>query len=752
MIPNAKCLGTLVLLVRLFGTDKALGLVSDGTADMNARSEPDPRVASDVARFKAVRARMIALAEGLSAEDLSAQSMADCSPGKWHLAHTSWFFEAMILSSDPGYQPVDPRFQQLFNSYYEALGERVRRDQRGLMTRPSVDEVLAYRREIDRRMVAWLAQGETSGHQRYLFELGLHHDQQHQELFLMDVLNLMSRSPLDPAAYEIEPRAEALQIRRGGTVAFDGGLVTIGHDQSGFAFDNEGPAHRVWLEPFTLAADLVTNGDWIAFTQDGGYSRSDLWLSDGWATVKAEGWSAPLYWRLEDGDWTVMGLTGRKPLDPAAPVRHISFYEADAYARWAGKRLPSEAEWEHAAASSPDAFSNLAGEVWQWTSSAYAPYPGFQPTPGTAAEYNGKFMANQMVLRGGSFATPPGHDRITYRNFFYPQQRWAFMGLRLAEDRTVARDAAADDAQTAAFRKDMIEGLSRAQKAVPPKWFYDADGSRLFEDITVLPEYYPTRQEMALLRDRAAELTADFGPDAVLVEFGSGASEKTRILLDAATDLGAYVPLDISESALMDAAIRVRADYPKLRVQPVLGDFEHLAPLPDDLPSGRRIGFFPGSTIGNLQPDEAEAFLTAARRMLGEGALFILGVDLVKDPAILVAAYDDSQGVTADFNRNVLIRANHELDADFDVDAFVHRAVWNPDASRMEMHLQAIAPTTAHIGGRTFRFMTGETIHTESSRKFTPESIQAMATAAGWTVVRIDTSPAPSVALAVLRA
>ena len=719
---------------------------------MNARFEPDRRAASDMVRFRQTRAAMPALAQGLSPEDLSAQSMPDCSPGKWHLAHTSWFFEAMILSSDPNYQPVDPRFQQLFNSYYEALGERVPRDRRGLITRPSVDEVLAYRCEIDRRMAAWLAAGPFSGLQRYLFELGLHHDQQHQELFLMDLLNLMSCSPLDPAAYAVEPRQALLETPRGGVVAFDGGLVSIGHDGAGFAFDNEGPAHRVWLEPFGLAADLVTNGDWLAFIADGGYARSELWLSDGWAVVKAEGWTAPLYWRRDGADWTVLTLTGRAPVDPAAPVRHISFYEADAYARWAGKRLPSEAEWEHAATTAPDAFSNLSGEVWQWTSSAYAPYPGFQPTPGTAAEYNGKFMANQMVLRGGAFATPSDHARVTYRNFFYPQQRWAFMGLRLAEDAPQRRAAPAEDAQTAAFRRDLVQGLSRDQKAVPPKWFYDAEGSRLFEEITALPEYYPTRQETALLRDSAAALTADFGPDAVLVEFGSGASEKTRILLDAAPDLGVYVPLDISETALLDAATRIRADYPNLKVQPVLGDFEHLAPLPDDLPRGRRIGFFPGSTIGNLQPNEAERFLAAARRMLGEGALFILGVDLVKDPAILVAAYDDSQGVTAAFNRNLLVRANAELDADFDLGAFAHRAVWNPDASRMEMHLQAVTPTTAHIGHQVFRFMSGETIHTESSRKFTPETVEAMAKASGWSLVRIDVSPDPSVALALLRA
>ena len=718
---------------------------------MNARFQPDARATADLARFRAVRAAMPALAEGLSAEDLSAQSMADCSPGKWHLAHTSWFFEAMILApADPDYRPVDPRFQQLFNSYYEALGERVARPERGLMTRPSLDEVLAYRREIDRRMAGWIAEAPTGGRERYLLELGLHHDQQHQELFLMDLLNLMSRSPLDPAAYAQEPRRRPIEPARGGASRFEGGLIQAGHDGRGFAFDNEGPAHRVWLEPFTLAHDLVTNGDWIAFIEDGGYRRPELWLSDGWATVKSESWSAPLYWRQDKDGWTVMSLTGRRPVDPSAPVRHVSFYEADAYARWAGKRLPSEFEWEHAATTAPDLFSNLSGEVWQWTASAYGPYPGFAPTEGTAAEYNGKFMANQMVLRGGAFATPEGHERPTYRNFFYPFQRWAFMGVRLAEDAPAGRKTDVEDETTRAFRDDLIDGLSRPQKALPPKWFYDAEGSRLFEAITDLPEYYPTRQETALLRERAGDLAAAFGPGAVLVEFGSGASEKTRILLDAAPDLGAYVPLDISESALFEASERLRQAYPALEVRPLLGDFENLAPLPDDLPRGRCIGFFPGSTIGNLSPDEAVRFLDAARRMLGEGAMFVLGVDLVKDPAVLVRAYDDSQGVTAAFNRNVLVRANAELGADFDLGAFAHRAVWNAEQSRIEMHLQAETPTAATVDGRAFRFQQGETIHTESSRKFTREAVEDMAAKAGWRLVRFDASAEPSVALALL--
>ena len=719
---------------------------------MNAPSRIADRTADDLMAFRVVRAAMPVLAEGLSAEDLAAQSMADCSPGKWHLAHTSWFFEALILGEEPGYQPVDPRFQTLFNSYYEALGPRVERPERGLMTRPSLNEVLDYRREIDRRMAKWLGGGPTDPRRLYLFTLGLHHDQQHQELFLMDILNLMARSPLDPAACKAEPRARPAQQARGGVTRFDGGLVEIGHDGAGFAFDNEGPAHRVWLEPYALSNDLVTNADWIAFIDDDGYARPGLWLSDGWAAVQADGWQAPLYWRREGDGWTAMGLTGRAPVDPAAAVRHLSFYEADAYARWSGKRLPTEVEWEHAVRCRPEAFSNGFGEVWQWTASAYSPYPGFQPTEGAASEYNGKFMANQMVLRGSSFATPEGHARVSYRNFFYPHQRWAFSGLRLAEAAPAPLVRAADQGETARFRRDLVAGLSRSPKVASPKWFYDAEGSHLFEAITRLPEYYPTRQEAALLRRVAPEWAARFGPDAALVEFGSGASEKTRIVLDAAPDLGAYVPIDISADALDAAARRIAEAYPALTVNPLVGDFLHLGALPAGIGQGRRIGFFPGSTIGNLERDEAIAFLTAARGLLGPDALFILGVDLVKVPEILIAAYDDSAGVTAAFNRNLLVRANRELGAGFDVDSFAHRAVWNATASRMEMHLEATRDMTVLLDGRRIAFRQGETIHTESSRKYTEASVRELAEAAGWTVAGFETSPDPAVALALLEA
>lgn len=709
-----------------------------------------PANSEGLERFREVRSRMVDLAAGLSAEDLTAQAMPDASPGKWHLAHTSWFFEAMILAAEPGYEPVDPRLQEMFNSYYESLGRRVERAERGLMTRPSIDEVLAYRAEIDRRMAVRLDRGLNGDLESYLFVLGLNHDQQHQELFLMDLLNLMSRSPLDPAAYAEEPRpGGALQTARGGRTRFEGGLVEIGHDGAGFAFDNEGPRHRVWLEPFLLDHDLVTNGQWLEFMADGGYRRPELWLADGWAAVKAEGWTAPLYWRQDDGEWTVLGLAGRAPVDADAPVRHVSAYEADAFAHWAGKRLPTEAEWESAVATAPDVFSNLFGEVWQHTASAYSPYPGFTPTQGTASEYNGKFMANQRVLRGGSFATPPGHARATYRNFFYPQQRWAFMGVRLASDAPAGTRARIESMETARFRAELVAGLSRAPKAVSPKWFYDAAGSDLFEDITRVPEYYPTRQEAGLLRAMAPGLTDHFGDNAVLVEFGSGASEKTRILLDSAPTLRAYVPIDISPDALKAAAASIAETYPHIEVAPMVGDFLNLAPLPE-LGRGRRVGFFPGSTIGNLEPDQAVAFLTNARERLGPSSLFILGVDLVKDPDVLVAAYDDAQGVTSAFNRNLLVRANRELGANFDLDGFRHLAVWNADQSRMEMHLRAERDMTVRLGEVEIRFVAGETIHTESSRKFTEASVTAMAEAAGWRVAAFQTSPEPSVALALL--
>lgn len=324
------------------------------------------------------------------------------------------------------------------------------------------------------------------------------------------------------------------------------------------------------------------------------------------------------------------------------------------------------------------------------------------------------------------------------------------MGLRLAEDTAAATADTPDDAETARFRRDLADGLSRSPKVASPKWFYDAEGSRLFEEITRLAEYYPTRQEADLLRRVAPGWAERFGPGATLVEFGSGASEKTRIVLDAAPDLAGYAPIDISADALDAAAARIAEAYPKLEVTPLVGDFLHLGALPAGAGEGRKVGFFPGSTIGNLDPDEAVAFLKAARSLLGEDALFILGVDLVKAPEVLIAAYDDARGVTAAFNRNLLVRANRELGAGFDVDAFAHRAVWNPDVSRMEMHLEAGRDMQVAIGGQRIAFHRGETIHTENSRKFTEASVREMAEAAGWAVRTFETSPEPSVALALL--
>ncbi len=384
------------------------------------------------AAFRAVRERSELLAAGLTAEDRCIQSMPDASPTNWHLAHTTWFFEQFMLAAlDPAYCPLDPDFHFLFNSYYESLGERQPRPFRGLVTRPGGAEIVAYRRHVDAATDALIGRGAVPAE---LLALGVAHEEQHQELLLTDAMHALAQNPLAwgrrPIAVLpgwVEPQAAA----RGARVELPGGIVTVGARADGFHFDNEGPRHEVLLQPCTLEQGLVTNADWLDFIRDGGYRRSELWMSDGWAQARDEDWSAPLYWRAEgEGSYGQFGPGGYVALEPAAAVRHVSWYEADAFARWAGARLPTEHELEAAASRLPDA----EGHVWQWTGSAYLPYPGFRPPAGAIGEYNGKFMINQMVLRGSSFATSPGHARASYRNFFQPGQRWQVTGLRLAHD------------------------------------------------------------------------------------------------------------------------------------------------------------------------------------------------------------------------------------------------------------------------------------------------------------------------------
>ncbi|MEM9221111.1 MAG: ergothioneine biosynthesis protein EgtB [Pseudomonadota bacterium] len=416
----------------------------------------DRRPKGVAALFERTRKRSSELAARLSPEDMVVQSMPDASPAKWHLAHTTWFFETFVLAEfERAFRPHDPKFAHCFNSYYVQAGSRHARPFRGMLTRPSAAEVMGYRAAIDARICALLDDTQGLSHRSEIerrIELGCHHEMQHQELLLMDILHAFSLNPLEPAYLAPAPIVMEPHDGEQDWHSFDGGLVDVGATD-GFHFDNEGPRHTEHVPPFQIAGQLVTAGEWIAFIEDGGYDTETLWLSDGWAAVQTEGWRAPLYWRREDDAWWVFGLRGTQLVNRDAPVHHVSYYEAEAFARWAGARLPSEVEWEIAARTGDDdghfieggylrprppsarrGLRQMMGEVWQWTRSAYAAYPGFQPAVGALGEYNGKFMVNQYVLRGASFATPRDHARITYRNFFHPHLRWQFAGLRLAKD------------------------------------------------------------------------------------------------------------------------------------------------------------------------------------------------------------------------------------------------------------------------------------------------------------------------------
>ncbi len=645
-------------------------------------------------RLIATRKLTLALSTPLSDADATIQAFADASPAKWHLAHTSWFFETFVLRDYvPSYRAFDERFAFLFNSYYEAEGARHARPRRGMLSRPSLGEIQAYRAQIDEALEKALPALPKAALE--LVELGINHEQQHQELLLTDLLAAFAANPIEPAYGALPAPAcfavEPLSYHPGRT-----GIVKIGAAEPGFAFDSERPQHCVFLSPHRIANRRITNSEWREFINGGGYLTPTLWLSDGWAWMEQEAISKPLYWC---GDGTEFTLGGRREIDWAAPVAHVSYYEADAFARWAGSRLPTEAEWEDFAASADPNLGNqldeaapviaragggIFGDVWEWTPSSRRPRAG--------------------NLRGCALL------------------------------KTL-------DSQTIALRDDVLAGLQAPIPAIPARWLYDRRGSELFDEITRLAAYYPTRTEMAIFQSAMPEIAARVPKGAVVVEFGAGSQTKTPILLKA-IEPSAYVPVDISGDYLEQSSAELQQRFPKLEVIPVVADFARPFNLPGGIEHLPKFGFFPGSTIGNFVPWSATDLLRLFRGLLGPGAQLLIGMDRVKPVDRLITAYDDPEGVTAQFTLNLLTRINRELDGDIPVGAYRHDARWNDILSRIEIHLVATKDLSFSVAGHNFSFAKGSSIHVENSHKYGPRGGRMLLLAGGWTPIAEWSDPA----------
>ena len=735
--------------------------------------------------YGAVRAATEALCSGLPAEDLVVQSMPDASPLKWHLAHTSWFFENFVLAGDGRYRPFHPRFNFLFNSYYEAVGERWQRAERGVLSRPTVDEVRAYRRHVDGHLRELLPRvNETMAG---VIELGLHHEEQHQELILTDVKHMLSLNPLEPI-YRDTPRATALETGEPPPlhfIGFDEGIRECGFDGDGFAFDNERPRHRQLQPAFAIASRLTSAGEFLDFIADGGYTRPELWLSDGWAAVQQHGWRAPLYWRRGDGngsdpnsdpnsddDWHCFTLGGWRRVARGEPVCHVSYLRSRRL-RALGRRPPADGarvgdglgarvarqrqlRRERPLSSRDRARRRPCADVRRGVAVDRQRLLAL-PRLSRAARRARRIQRQVHVQPAGAARRLVRHAPTTHARHLpqlLPCRRpLAIFGPSAGERRDMMNLArttlpsrftlidADREARVSDFADEVRDGLSARRKRLSCRHLYDAAGSQLFEEICALPEYYLTRAELSILRAHAGEIAQLCDRDTALVELGSGSSTKTRTLIEALLERHGrlrYVPIDISRSMLADSSRALLDDYPALEIVGVAAEYRAGLELLRDQRDQAKLILWLGSNVGNFQRGEAARFLRSLRATMGARDRLLVGIDLRKAASVLEPAYDDAAGVTARFNLNLLARINRELDGEFDLSKFTHQARWNDHLGRMEMHLVSRAKQRVSIGalGLQVQFADGERIHTECSYKYSPRQIDRLASDAGLVIER----------------